>query len=124
MGAGFLDIETMVRELQSEIRSERLEQRIKPTMKQMIELAAMLTGTDTSEFVTMAALQAAIERIREMRRVQLTAEQAARFFDTVRFGGTPRQLEIGLDSEHMAKRARCGFERPETWVTHLGCTRG
>jgi hypothetical protein len=52
MGAGFLDIETMVRKLQSETRSERLEQRIKPTMKQMIELAAMLTGTDTSEFVT------------------------------------------------------------------------
>jgi len=44
MGTGFLDIETIVRELQSEIRSERLEQRIKPTMKQIIELAAMLTG--------------------------------------------------------------------------------
>jgi hypothetical protein len=28
MGAGFLDIETMVRELPSETRSERLEQRV------------------------------------------------------------------------------------------------
>lgn len=46
MGAGFLDIETMVRKLQAKTRSERLEQRIKPTVNQMIELAAMLTGTD------------------------------------------------------------------------------
>ena len=32
-------------------------------MKQMIELAAMLTGTDTSEFVTMAAFQAAMDPV-------------------------------------------------------------
>jgi uncharacterized protein (DUF1778 family) len=49
----------------------------------MIELAAMLTGTDTSEFVTMAAFQAAIEHIREMRRIQLTAEQAVTFFAAI-----------------------------------------
>jgi uncharacterized protein (DUF1778 family) len=100
MGAGFLDIETMVRELQSETRSERLEQRIKPTMKQMIELAAMLTGTDTSEFVTMAAFQAAIERIREMRRIQLTAEQAATFFAAIEKPRPPTQELRDLMARH------------------------
>jgi hypothetical protein len=41
MGAGFLDIETMVRKRQSETGLERLRQRIKSTVKQMIELAAI-----------------------------------------------------------------------------------
>jgi uncharacterized protein (DUF1778 family) len=91
IGAAFLDIETMVGELRSETRSERPEQRIKPTIKQTIEWAAMLTGTETSEFVTMAAFQAAIERIREMCRIQLTAEQAARFFAAIEEPRAPTQ---------------------------------
>jgi uncharacterized protein (DUF1778 family) len=90
----------MVRELQGEIRSEWLEQRVKPTMKQIIELAATLAGTDTSEFVTMAAFQAAIERIGGMRRMQLTGEQAAKFFTAIENPRAPTQELRDLLAKH------------------------
>jgi len=75
-----LDMDSVIDELRRETRSERLEQRVKPTMKQVIELAATLAGTDTSEFVTMAAFQAAIERIGGLHRLRLSADQAETFF--------------------------------------------
>jgi uncharacterized protein (DUF1778 family) len=63
--------ETPALELSQESRSERMEQRVKPTIKQAIEFAAALSGTDTSEFVSMAAFQAAMDKIAAMRRLFL-----------------------------------------------------
>jgi hypothetical protein len=61
MVARILDIESLAAGLHKESRSERMEQRVKPTIEQAIELAATLAGTDTSEFVTTAAFQAAMD---------------------------------------------------------------
>jgi uncharacterized protein (DUF1778 family) len=80
MATDFPTMESLASELRQESRSERMEQRVKPTIKQAIELAATLAGTDTSEFVTTAAFQAAMDRIRDMRRMQLSGEEAEKFF--------------------------------------------
>ena len=60
--AFLLTPEMLVDELARESRIERMEQRVKPSMKQAIEFAAALAGTDTSEFVSTAAFQAAMDR--------------------------------------------------------------
>lgn len=72
--------EALAEQLARESRSERMEQRVKPSVKQAIEFAAAAAGTDTSEFVSTAAFQAALDRIESMRRTRLTGEDAARFF--------------------------------------------
>ncbi len=58
--SSLLDTESLTQGLAKETRSERMEQRVKPSMKQIIEYAATLSGTDTSEFVSTAAFQAAM----------------------------------------------------------------
>jgi uncharacterized protein (DUF1778 family) len=71
------------RELANEKHSERMEQRVKPLVKQTIEMAAALSGSETSEFVTMAAFQAALDRIQSMRKTALDAEDTRRFFAVI-----------------------------------------
>ncbi|WP_207461849.1 DUF1778 domain-containing protein [Azospirillum sp. SYSU D00513] len=66
-----------------ERRSERLEQRIKPSVKRTIEIAAALTGTDTSDFVVTSAYEAALKRLAESRTTELAGEDAKRFFDAL-----------------------------------------
>jgi len=63
-----------------ETRSERLEQRIKPTVKKTIEIAAAMSGTDTSDFVVTAAYEAALRRLEGARLTELAGEDAERFF--------------------------------------------
>jgi uncharacterized protein (DUF1778 family) len=75
--ANLISAEALVDRLARETRSERMEQRVKPSMKQAIEFAAALSGTDTSEFVSTAALQAAMDRVAAMRRTRLAGEDAA-----------------------------------------------
>jgi uncharacterized protein (DUF1778 family) len=101
MIARFLDMEILAAGLQRESRSERMEQRVKPTIKQAIELAATLAGTDTSEFVTTAAFQAALDRIRDMRRTQLSGgEQADTFFAALDRPPAPTQELRDLMAKH------------------------
>jgi uncharacterized protein (DUF1778 family) len=95
-----MDSETLGQELARETRSERMEQRVKPTMKQAIEFAAALSGTDTSEFVSMAAFQAAIERIVSMRRTQLMGGDAERFFTALDRKAEPNEAMRKLMAEH------------------------
>ncbi len=81
--AFLLTPEMLVNELARESRSERMEQRVKPSMKQAIEFAAALAGTDTSEFVSTAAFQAAMDRIESTRRTRIDGDDAARFFSAL-----------------------------------------
>jgi uncharacterized protein (DUF1778 family) len=66
-------------EVVKEARSERMEQRTKPTVKRLIETAAALVGADTSDFVTSAAYRAAMATIEEFRTIQLSAAETKRF---------------------------------------------
>jgi uncharacterized protein (DUF1778 family) len=98
--AYLMDSETLGQELAREARSERMEQRVKPTMKQAIEFAAALSGTDTSEFVSMAAFQAAMDRIMAMRRTRLAGDDAERFFAALDRRSGPNDAMRKLMAEH------------------------
>lgn len=97
-----LDAESLARGLAAETRSERMEQRVKPSMKQIIEYAATLSGTDTSEFVSTAAFQAAMDKIGSLSRLSLDEADAARFFAALERRPKPNQamtdLMAGYDS--------------------------
>jgi uncharacterized protein (DUF1778 family) len=98
--AYLMDSETLGQELARESRSERMEQRVKPTMKQAIEFAAALSGTDTSEFVSMAAFQAAMDRIISMRRTRLIGDDAGRLFAALDRKAKPNEAMRKLMAEH------------------------
>ncbi len=92
--------EELAAALGRESRSERMEQRVKPSMKRVIELAAALAGTDTSEFVSIAAFQAAMDRIGSTRRVRLASEDAIRFFAALDRNPPPNAEMRKLMTEH------------------------
>jgi uncharacterized protein (DUF1778 family) len=98
--AFLLTPEMLVNELAREARSERMEQRVKPSMKQAIEFAAALAGTDTSEFVSTAAFQAAMDRIASTRRMHLVGEDAIRFFAALDRKPEPNAAMRALMAEH------------------------
>jgi uncharacterized protein (DUF1778 family) len=89
--AFLMDTDALAEELASQARSERMEQRIKPTMKSAIEFAAALSGTDTSEFVSTAAFQAALAKIASMRQTHLNNDDAERFFAALERRSGPNQ---------------------------------
>ena len=100
--AFLLDAGTLAQELASEMRSERMEQRVKPTMKQAIEFAAALAGTDTSEFVSTAAFQAAMDKIASVRTTRLTGDDAARFFAALDRKAGPNEAMRALMADYDA----------------------
>ncbi len=98
--AYLMDSETLGQELAHEARSERMEQRVKPTMKQAIEFAAALSGTDTSEFVSTAAFQAAMDKIMSMRHTHLVGDDANRFFAALDSGKGPNEAMRKLMTDY------------------------
>ena len=66
-----------------EARSERMEQRTKPSVKRMIEAAAALVGADTSDFVVSAAYREAVRTIEEGRSIRLSAGETKRFLEAL-----------------------------------------
>jgi uncharacterized protein (DUF1778 family) len=98
--AFLMDTDQLARALARETRSERMEQRIKPTMKQAIEFAAALSGADTSEFVSTAAFRAALEKINSMRVTRLFGEDAERFFTALDRRRGPNEAMRRLTAEH------------------------
>lgn len=64
-------------------RSSRLEVRIAPDDKEIIDRAAALTGSNTTDFVRGAALAAAMEAIRTHETVRLTSEGSRAFVEAL-----------------------------------------
>ncbi len=96
----FMQDDAVVDTLRKESRSERMEQRVKPAMKEAIEFAATLSGTDTSEFVTRAAFEAALEKIRSSRVVSLAAGDAERFCAALNAPAAPTDALRELMAAH------------------------
>ena len=61
--------------LLKEKRSERLEQRVKPTVKESIEAAAALLGISVADFIQSHVYREAKKVIEDHRRISLTREQ-------------------------------------------------
>mgnify|MGYP002714104270 CR=1 FL=1 len=83
--------------------TERLEQHIKPSVRRAIEMAASLTGMDTSDFVVMAAYEAALKRLEGTRATEILGEDAERFFSALDRTGPKQPTEA-------MKRAMARYE--------------
>jgi len=64
----------MVRALRASRRQERLEARIAPEQKRLIERAAQLRGTSVTDFVVTELQEAALETIRDFETLRLRNE--------------------------------------------------
>ncbi|MFI4988640.1 MAG: DUF1778 domain-containing protein [Alphaproteobacteria bacterium] len=89
------DFEDLTGELK-ETRSERMEQRTKPTVKRMIEAAAALVGADTSDFVVSAAYREAVRTIEESRSIRLSRDEMQRFLEALARPAQPSEAMRAL----------------------------
>ena len=64
-------------------KEERLEARVTPAQKRLIERAAALRGTSVSEFVPMSAQEAATRAIRDSEVLSLRDEARELFIKTI-----------------------------------------
>ena len=64
-------------------KMDRLEARISPVQKKIIERAASLRGTSVTDFVLSAAQQAAMETIRDFEMLSLGGKASQAFVDAL-----------------------------------------
>jgi uncharacterized protein (DUF1778 family) len=64
-------------------KEQRLEARVTPDQKRLIERAAELRGTSVTEFVVVSAQQAATETIREFETLSLRDEAREVFVNAI-----------------------------------------
>jgi uncharacterized protein (DUF1778 family) len=64
-------------------KQERLEARVTPAQKQLIERAAALRGTSVTEFVVVSAQEAATSAIKEFEVLSLREEAREVFINTI-----------------------------------------
>ena len=79
-----------------EPKSARLEQRIKPRVKEIIERAANTLGVDTSDFVTSAAYKEAVSTLEAHSKTILDAESSRTFFAAMDSISTPNKAMSSL----------------------------
>jgi len=65
------------------LKRERLEARITPAQKRLIERAARLRGTSVTDFVVLSAQEAASETIKDFEMLTLTGEARKRFVNAI-----------------------------------------
>jgi uncharacterized protein (DUF1778 family) len=94
-----------VQRLEKDNKSERIELRVVPSDKATVELAAQLTGCNTSEFVSRATMEAANKAIEDL----LPLELSKRDFDTAStLIANPRLPNEALKKAAERYRARNG----------------
>jgi len=86
-------------------KMERLEVRTTPQQKQLIERAANLRGTSTTNFVLMATQQAAIETIKESETLTLRGEASKVFVDALLNPPAPNAALRAAAKRHLSVRS-------------------
>ena len=84
---------------------ERLEARATSQQKQIIERAANLRGTSTTDFVLMAAQQAAMETIRDFESLKLRGEASKVFVDALLNPPAPNAALRTAAARHLSARS-------------------
>ena len=84
---------------------ERLEARATSQQKQIIERAANLRGTSTTDFVLMAAQQAAMETIRDFEALTLRGEASKVFVDALLNPPAPNAALRTAAARHLSARS-------------------
>ena len=64
----------------SEAKSERLNARITPSAKALLERASSLEGRSVTDFVVAKAMEAAVRSVADHDRIMLTAQERDGFF--------------------------------------------
>src|SRR5277367_4868468 len=82
----------------SEAKSERLNARITPAAKALLERASSLEGRSVTDFVVAKAVEAAVRSIADYDRIRLTEQERDRFFAAL--------LEPPKPSERARKAAK------------------
>jgi uncharacterized protein (DUF1778 family) len=90
----------------AEAKSERLNARITPSAKALLEQASHLEGRSVTDFVVAKATEAAIRTIAEHERIVLEAQERERFFAALL--EPPRPTEAAREA---VKRYREVFPR-------------
>jgi uncharacterized protein (DUF1778 family) len=83
-----------------ERRTERMEQRVRPTVKRIIEAAAAATGQDRSDFVTNAAYERAVAVLEDRLATRLPAERFVAFAAALDGPGRPGERLRELMDEY------------------------
>jgi uncharacterized protein (DUF1778 family) len=95
-----LEDQALAARLRHETRTERMEQRVTRTVKVTVAFAAAMSGMATSEFVSRAAFEAALERLRSTRSARLAADDALRFCEALDRRREPNTAIRQLMAEH------------------------
>lgn len=85
-------------------RSGRLELRVAPDEKAVIERAAELSGSSTTDFVRSTMLAAAREEIRRQEVIELTMEGSRVFVEALIDPPEPNENLRALAKEHVLDR--------------------
>jgi uncharacterized protein (DUF1778 family) len=88
----------------SEAKRERLNARITPAAKALLERAASLEGRSVTDFVVAKAMEAAVRSIADHDRIMLTEQERDRFFAALLAPPTPSER-----ARKAAKRSRDMF---------------
>jgi uncharacterized protein (DUF1778 family) len=80
---GIRKYQELIGEMTRTARSSRLDLRIAPEEKELIERAAALTGNNTTDFVRSTTLTAAREAIRTHEVIKLTVEGSRVFVEAL-----------------------------------------
>lgn len=86
--------------VERERRSERMEQRVRPTVKQIIEAAATTVGQDQSDFVTTAAYERALAVLKDRLATRLPMERLAAFAAALDRPAKPSRQLVELMAEY------------------------
>jgi len=89
----------------SEAKSERLNARITPSAKALLERASSLEGRSVTDFVVAKAMEAAVRSIADYDRILLTEQERDRFFAALLTSPKPSE-----DARKAAKRSRDMFQ--------------
>ncbi len=89
----------------SEAKSERLNARITPSAKALLERASSLEGRSVTDFVVAKAMEAAVRSIADYDRIVLTEQERDRFFAALLAPPKPSK-----HARKAAKRSRGMFQ--------------
>jgi uncharacterized protein (DUF1778 family) len=81
-------------------RSSRLDLRVAPEEKALIDRAAALSGSSTTDFVRSTMLASAREAIRRQEVIELTAEGSRAFVEALMNPPEPNERLRALAEEH------------------------
>lgn len=87
-------------QLPTRAKTERLETRVQPEVKELIERAAARLGTTVSEFVLRSSVEHALDVVERLETARLNREQSAAFTEALVNPPAPSPALVAAMLEH------------------------